>query len=522
MTLRDRTQELLDKRAKVQQMGGEDRIRRQHERGKLTARERIELLVDPDSFQEFGALASEWWDPWVNADGVITGFGKIDGRVVCIAAYDFTTFGGSIGPMGEKKVTRCREWALTQRVPMIWLVDSAGARINPQNRNPDDISEFANSGYLFFEQVQMSGVVPQIAAMVGPGAAGTAYVPGLADFVPMVEKNSSMALGGPPLVEAAVGEIIDEESLGGADVHNRHSGVADQMVASDRECIAMIRHYLSFMPQNCEQKPLRKPYTPRTAAEEMLPDSVLDLVPDNPRAAYDIKKLIRVIVDDKNDMLELKPHWAKNVVTVLARIGGYPVGILANNPIQLGGILDVNAADKSARFVNLCDAFNIPLVFLQDVPGFLIGSSMEKQGIIRHGAKMLYAVARATVPKLTVIVRKAYGAGYYVMNGKAFEPDLFVSWPIGEISVMGPEGLVNIAGNKALSAIEDPEQRVQMRKQMADMIRPYIDIFRVARRQDVDDVIDPRETRLILLRALELTQNKHIERPWRKHGVWPV
>jgi acetyl-CoA carboxylase carboxyltransferase component len=517
-SMRELAEELKEKREKYRQGGGPEKIERQHQRGKLTARERLEILLDPGSFFEIGILASEWWEPWVPADGVVTGFGTIDGRPVCVASYDFTVLGGSIGRYGEAKVTRLREWALKERIPMIWLIDSAGARIHPGNRDIDDVSEFADSGYLFKEQVIMSGVVPQIAAMVGPGAAGTAYIPGLADFVPMVEGKSSMALGGPPLVKAATGEDITEEELGGARMHNEISGVADQLVATDEECLKMVRHYLSFMPQNCLEKPPRKPYT-FIRDRELLPDKVLDLVPTNPRSAYDMMKLIKMIVDDPNDILEIKPLFARNIITCFGRIAGRAVGIVANNPKFLGGALDVDASDKAARFVNLCDAFNIPLVFLQDVPGFMVGSQVERQGIIRHGAKMLYAVARATVPKLTVIIRKAYGAGYYVMNGRAYDPDLIVSWPTGEISVMGPEGMVSIAGKKLFGGVEpDP----QVKEQIIEAIRQGIDIYRVARKAYVDDVIDPRETRIALAMGLLLTENKRVERPWRKHGVWPV
>ncbi len=517
-TMQERLAALEAKRATVREGGGADKVARQHDRGKLTARERVEKLVDPGTFFEIGTLASEWHEPWVAADGVVAGYGKVDGRICCIAAYDFTVLGGSIGPMGERKVTRLREWALRQRVPMIWMIDSAGARINPTGRDLDAISEFADSGYLFKEQVIMSGVVPQIAAMVGPGAAGTAYIPGLADFVPMVKGNSSMALGGPALVKAVTGEDVSEEDLGGAAIHNQHSGVADQMVDNDDECIAMIKLYLSYMPQNCEEPVALKPYD-FDPAKERLDDAILSIVPDNPRGAYDVKKVIKLLVDDPAEMLEMKPHWAKNLVTCFGRIGGRPVGFVANNPKFMGGILDVNSADKAARFVNLCDAFGIPLVFLQDVPGFLIGTKMEREGVIRHGAKMLYAVARATVPKLTVVLRKAYGAGYYVMNGKAYDPDLFVSWPGGEISVMGAEGMLGIAGKKIFGGMEpDPEVKAQM----IAMIQQGIDIERVARKQFVDEIVDPRDTRIVLAMALELTENKTVERPWRKHGVMPV
>jgi acetyl-CoA carboxylase carboxyltransferase component len=399
---------------------------------------------------------------------------------------------------------------------MVWLVDSGGARISDAGGFAGkEISTFADTGYLFREQVVMNGVVPQVAAMVGPGAAGTAYIPGLADFIPMVKGTSSIAIGGPYLVKSTVGEDISEEALGGSKIHNEISGVADQEYADDATCIAAIREYLSFFPSSSDQKPPRRPTNdPADRREEAL----LDLVPDEGRKAYDVRKVIGAIVDD-GKVFEIKPKWAKNMVTALARIDGWPVGIVANNPMYFGGILDVNSADKAARFINLCDAFNIPLLFLQDVPGFMVGSKVEQQGIIRHGAKMLYATSTATVPKFTVILRKAYGAGYYVMNGRAYEPDLFVAWPGAEISVMGAEGMVSIAAAKVLAASENPKET---QKVLADAIRPHINIYRVAALGMIDDVIDPRDTRPLLARALKLTQNKKVERPARRREISPV
>ena len=523
--MRAAVQELAKRRQAVLQMGGPERIERQHGRGKLTARERVAYLFDEGSFMEFGAHATfhvgaeEVKAVQAPADGVITGTGRINGRMVACAAYDFTVLGGSIGVVGETKVTRLREMALKSRIPIVWLIDSAGARIHPAGglNQAGTIAYFANSGYLFREQVHMSGVVPQVSAMVGPGAAGTAYIPGLADFVPMVRKTSSMALGGPPLVHAAVGETITEEELGGSRVHNEHSGVADQQYKTDQDCLDACKQWLGYFPQSSADRPPRLEYTAPEEGE-LIADDILDLMPDNPKGSYDMVKLIKMIVDE-DSVFQMKPKWARNLVTCLARIGGYSVGIVANNPRYLGGILDVDSSDKAARFVNLCDAYNIPLVFLQDVPGFIIGSKVEREGIIRHGAKMLFAVADATVPKLTVVVRKGYGAGYYVMGGRAYEPDLFVVWPTAEISVMGPEGMVSIAMAKALKNAPNPEV---MKKQMADMIRPHINIYKVAGHAFVDEVIDPRETRQVLLHALERTANKTVERPFRKKGVVPV
>jgi acetyl-CoA carboxylase carboxyltransferase component len=392
----------------------------------------------------------------------------------------------------------------------VWLLDSAGARIQEAVG-----SLFAGSGHLFREQVVMSGVVPQVAALMGPCAAGTAYIPGLADFVPMVKGRGSMALAGPHLVRAAVGEDVTQEELGGSRVHCRRSGVGDLEVADDEECIARIKQYLSFFPSHCEAPP------PVRASEDpvdRMDDELLDVLPDSNRQPYDMYEVIRRIVDD-GEWLDLKPQWARTIITCLARMGGRPVGIVASQPRQLGGILDNDSADKAARFVNLCNAFGIPLVFLVDVPGFMVGTKVEQAGIIRHGAKMLHAVANATVPKVTVVIRKAYGAGYYVMCGRAYEPELIVAWPSAEISVMGPEGAVEIVFRKQVEEAEDPAAK---KAELIAAYRQIIDVYIAARNDMIDDVIDPRETRPTIIRALEMAQGKRIERPWKRHGVVPV
>jgi acetyl-CoA carboxylase carboxyltransferase component len=515
-SLRSLVDDLHERRDEARRGGGEERIARQHEQDKLTARERLALLIDDGTFVELGIhgrphfsqRAMEGRD--APADGVITGYGKVDGRLVAVAAYDFTVMAGSMGMTGELKVSRLRELALGKRIPMVWLLDSAGARIQEAAG-----SLFAGSGHLFREEVIASGVVPQVAALMGPCAAGTAYIPGLADFVPMVKGRGSMALAGPHLTKAVTGEDVTQEELGGARVHTRVSGVADLEVDSDESCIAAIRSYLSFFPSNCEEAPPRREMgDPPERAEEDL----LDILPDSPRHPYDMYELIRRIVDD-GEWFDLKPRWARTIITCLARMGGRPVGIVANQPKHLGGILENDSADKAARFINLCDAYGVPLLFLMDVPGFMVGTKVEQAGIIRHGAKMLYAVSRATVPKVTVIVRKAYGAGYYVMCGKAYEPDLIVAWPSAEISVMGPEGAVNIIFRKQIEASEDPDAA---RAEMIEGIRKTIDPYIAAGNAMIDDVIDPRETRPIVIRALEMAQTKRVERPWKKHGVMPV
>ncbi|MBU8897526.1 acyl-CoA carboxylase subunit beta [Corallococcus sp. H22C18031201] len=526
MKMTERVEKLAEQRQRNEGMGGPERIERQHAKGKLTARERLKLLFDPGTFEEMGLLAAhlgnlpeEEDDKPSPADGVITGTGEIDGRPVAAAVYDFTVFGGSIGEIGERKVARLRDLALKNRIPIVWLVDSAGARLEASaGVDPRRIASFADTGYLFREQVVMSGVVPQVAAMVGPGAAGTAYIPGLADFVPMVKGTSSLAIGGPYLVESTVGEKVSEEELGGAKVHNELSGVADAEYPDDATCVAAVREYLGFFPSHCEEKPPRRPTSDPFDRRD---EDLLKIVPESPRQAFDIHKVILSLVDERK-FFPMKPRWARNVVTGLARIDGYPLGIVANNSMYLGGILDVNAADKAARFINLCDAFSIPLLFLQDVPGFMVGTKVEQQGIIRHGAKMMYAAASATVPKFTVVVRKGYGAGYYVMNGRAFEPDLLVAWPGAEIAVMGPEGMVSIAARKLLQSAESPEAAAALKKELSDGLRQHIRIERTAAMAMVDDVVDPRDTRRLLARALKRTANKQVERPFRRREISPV
>jgi acetyl-CoA carboxylase carboxyltransferase component len=514
--LRPLVEDLRARRAAARLGGGQERIARQHEQGKLTARERLERLIDAGTFTELGLHAGIHYsvrgleDKDAPADGVITGYGRVDGRLVAVAAYDFTVMAGSMGMTGELKVGRLRELALTKRIPFVWLLDSAGARIQEAVG-----SLFAGSGHLFREEVVASGVIPQVAALMGPCAAGTAYIPGLADFVPMVAGRGSMALAGPHLVRAAVGEDVTQEELGGSRVHCRQSGVGDLEVADDDECIARIKQYLSYFPAHCEEPP---PLRPTADPIDRMDEELLDVLPESNRKPYDMYDVIRRIVDD-GEWLDLKPQWARTIITCLARMGGRPVGIVANQPRRLGGILDNDSADKAARFVTLCDAFGIPLVFLVDVPGFMVGTKVEAAGIIRHGAKMLHAVAAATVPKVTVVIRKAYGAGYYVMNGRAYEPDLIVAWPSAEISVMGAEGAVEIVFRKLVEEAEDPPAK---RAELVAAYQDLIDVYRAARNDMIDDVIDPRETRPTVIRALEMAAGKRVERPWKKRGIIPV
>jgi acetyl-CoA carboxylase carboxyltransferase component len=514
--LRPLAEDLRARREQIRQGGGPDKIAAQHAQEKLTARERLALLLDEGTFVELGIHGRPHFSQRAMdgreapADGVITGYGKVDGRPVAVAAYDFTVMAGSMGMTGELKVGRVRELALTKRIPMIWLLDSAGARIQEAVG-----SLFAGSGHLFREEVVMSGVVPQVAALMGPCAAGTAYIPGLADFVPMVKGRGSMALAGPHLVRAAIGEDVTQEELGGSRVHARKSGVGDLEVADDPECIAAIKQYLSYFPSSCEDAP------PVVATDDPIDrgdQELLDVLPESNRQPYDMYEVIRRIVDG-GTYFDIKPQFAKTLITCLARFGGRPAGIVANQPKQLGGILDNDSSDKAARFINLCNAFGIPLVYLMDVPGFMVGTKVEAEGIIRHGAKFLYATANATVPKVTVVLRKAYGAGYYVMCGRAFEPDLIVAWPSAEISVMGAEGAVEIIFRKQVQEADDPAAK---RAELIANFRKIIDVYTAAGNDMVDDVIDPRETRAAICRALELSARKHVERPWKRGGVVPV
>jgi acetyl-CoA carboxylase carboxyltransferase component len=526
-----RISDLRSRRAKNLAMGGGEKIGKQHDRGKLTVRERIDLLFDKNTFVEFGLLANQQSasplagevarragggdqagrDFDAPADGVVTGHGLVDGRQAWVIAYDFTVMAGSMGAVGEQfKAARVRELALRYRKPIVWLLDSAGARIQEAAG-----STFAGTGYLFADQVVMSGVIPQVAAMLGPCSAGTAYIPGLADFVPMVKGTASMSLGGARLVKAATGEDVSDHDMGGSQVHCYESGVGDNEVADDGECIDMVRRFLSYLPSsNTEAAPFVETADPSDRSV----DGLEAIVPVNPRTAYDVRRVIKAVFD-RDSWFEVKPTWAKNIVVGLARAGGHAVGVIANQPMQKGGILDSDAADKAARFIRMCDAFNIALVYLVDVPGFLVGSQVEKGGIIRHGAKMLYATAEATVPKITVIMRKAYGAGYYVMCGKGYEPDLLVAWPLAEISVMGPEGAVNIIFNKQIEASLNPEET---RSQMIEAIRAQINPYLAAGWAMIDDVIDPAETRRVIIRGLEQARDKTVDRPWRKHGNIPV
>ncbi len=530
MSFEDSTKKLEAQKAAIKEMGGAEAVKRQHQAGKLTARERLDLLFDPGTFVELGILAHhqsthpDMAGRETPADGCITGYGKINGRLAACAAYDFTVMAGSIGYVQERKVDRLRELALRDKIPMVWLLDSAGARIQELAG-----SQFADFVKIIYDLVILSGFIAQVAALMGPCAAGTAYIPALSDFVPMVQGTSSMALAGPPLVKAVIGEDISMEDLGGSKIHCQISGVGDLEVPDDKECIRVIQKYLSFFPQNCEQRPERVlgitanddmafSEFESDQADEYVDPAIEQVLPDSSKKPYDMHHIIQHIVDRK-DFLEIKPDFAKNLIVGFGRICGFPMGLIANQPMVMGGVLDVDAADKGARFINLCDAFNIPLLFLQDVPGFMVGSKVERQGIIRHGAKMLYAVSQATVPKLTVVIRKAYGAGYYVMCGKGYEPDGIVAWPSAEISLMGAEGAVNILFRKQIEQAADPQGE---RKNLIEQYQKEISLERAAASAYIDDIISPRDTKRWILQTLECSANKNIPWPKKRHGVAPV
>ena len=516
MGYEEKIQELQSRRNIAKAMGGEKKIAEQHEKGKLNVRERLDLLFDEGTFREMGILASHQSQNSLMegkitpADGSIVGYGKIDGRVCCVIATDYTVMAGTIGTVGELKGDRAREWALKNRVPIVYLIDSAGARVNEAHG-----SAIIGGAGMFFEQSVMSGVVPQVCALMGPGAAGTAYLPALSDFTIMVKGTSHMSLAGPPLVKAVIGEVVTAEELGGSKIHCEVSGVADLEVENDVEAIEAVKKYLSYFPShNQGELPIKETTDPR---DRELTD-IVEKIPENNRV-WDMYTLIEAMVDEK-EYFDVKPKYARNMITCFARMGGRPVGIIANQSKFKGGTIDIDAADKAARFMMICNAYRIPLIFLVDNPAFLPGTNMERQGIIRHGAKMLHMVSIVTVPKLVIVVRKAYGGGMIVMSaGKRFQPDLLVAWPGAEISVTGAEGATDIIFGKEIAKAEDPvAYRNQKIQEFKRLTTPYLAASQVM----IDDVIHPAETRKILIEHLELTKNKNIERAWRVNSIMPV
>jgi methylmalonyl-CoA decarboxylase subunit alpha len=485
------------------------KLREQH---KLTARERLDLLLDKGTFIEDGLFANVLADE-LPADGVVTGLGTIDGRQVAVMANDPTVKAGSWGARTVEKIIRVQETAARIRVPLFYLVDSAGARITDQI---DMFPGRRHAGRIFFNEVQLSGQVPQICLLFGPSAAGGAYIPAFCDVVIMVEGNASMYLGSPRMVEVVVGEKVSLEELGGARMHCTESGCGDALVADDKEAIDFARAYFKFMPQRSGEKP--GPCTPKPPMSGS--KAISELVPDEAHRGYDMRKVIDALIDE-GSWVEIKKLFAKELLTGFARLDGQAIGIVANQPMQKGGVLFSDSADKAARFIWLCDAFEIPLLFLTDVPGFMIGTDVERRGIIRHGAKMISAVSEATVTKISVIVRKAYGAGLYAMAGPAFDSDCVIALPSAQIAVMGPEPAVNAVFYNKLAELPEAEKAAR-RKELEDEYREDIDLYKLAANLIVDDVVEPERLREVLIGRFKAYATRSSIRPDRKHGVPPI
>ena len=516
MTLQQKLEELRRRQVQAEQGGGAERRARQHAEGKLSARERLELLFDEGSFEETDKLVEHACHDFgmshqrIPGDGVVTGYGRINGRMAYAFAQDFTVFGGSLGRANATKICKIMDLALKVGAPIIGLNDSGGARIQ------EGVESLAGYADIFLRNTLASGVVPQISAILGPCAGGAVYSPAITDFILMVERSSYMFVTGPDVIKTVMHEEVTKEDLGGPRTHNTVSGVAHFMASDDSDCLALIRELLSFMPQNNrEDPPSLESSDPADRIEEEL-DRVVPAESDRP---YDIKEVIRRVVDD-GYLLEVQEHFAGNLVVGFARLGGASVGIVANQPAVLAGCLNIDAAVKGARFVRFCDAFNIPLVTFEDVPGFLPGTQQEFGGIIRHGAKLLFAFAEATVPKITVITRKAYGGAYCVMASKHIRTDVNYAYPTAEIAVMGPEGAVNIVYRRELEKAKDPEK---LRREKVEEFRerfanPYV----VAERGYIDEVIAPRDTRPKLISALRMLSTKSDLNPPKKHGNIPL
>jgi len=496
--------------------GGQERIDVQHAKHKLTARERLDLLLDKGSFHETDMFVEHrsvglgMENKKYLSDSVVTGWGTIDGRLVYVFSQDFTVFGGSLGEVHAAKICKIMDMALKNGAPLIGLNDSGGARIQ------EGVVGLGGYADLFLRNTLASGVIPQISAIMGPCAGGAVYSPALTDFIFMVKNTSNMFVTGPDVIKSVMHEEVSFETLGGAMTHNTISGVSHVAAESEADCLYLIRRLLSFLPQNN----MDDPPVVKSGDDPLRMDERLDtIVPDNPNKPYDMKQIIRMVVDN-GDIFEIHEHYAQNIIVGFARLGGRTVGIVANQPAVLAGALDINSSDKAARFIRFCDCFNIPIVTFEDVPGFLPGVAQEHGGIIRHGAKLLYAYCEATVPKITVITRKAYGGAYCVMSSKHIRGDVNFAWPSAEIAVMGPEGAVNVIFRKEIAEADDPEAK---RAELISLYReqfahPYI----AAARGFIDDVIEPRETRPRLINALEMLQNKRDTNPPKKHGNIPL
>ena len=514
--MKEKFKELHALKEKARLGGGEDKIKSQHDKGKLTARERIELLVDPDSFEEIGMFvkhrATDFGLDKINypGDGVVTGFAKIDGRPIALFSQDFTVFGGSLSETHAEKIVKLMKLAMKAGVPVVGLNDSGGARIQ------EGVISLGGYADIFLLNTLASGVIPQISVILGHCAGGAVYSPAITDFVFMARKTSHMFVTGPNVVKTVTHEDVTFEDLGGADTHATKSGVAHFIDDNEIETLLKVRKLLSYLPLNYKDQPA----TVQFDFESVKPEIKLEnIIPDNPNKPYDMKEIIYLLTDD-SEFLEVHQYYAENIICGFSRIGGKTVGIVANQPQILAGVLDINASVKSARFVRFCDAFNIPLLVLVDVPGFLPGTEQEWNGIIRHGAKLLYAFSEATVPKVTLITRKAYGGAYDVMNSKHIRGDFNFAWPTAELAVMGPKGAVQIIFKKDIDSSENPEKELE--NKLDEYIKKFANPYIAAERGFLDDIIEPKETKRILINTFELLKDKVDINPKKKHGNIPL
>ncbi len=516
MGLQENLQELARRNEEALQGGGLDRIKKHHEQGKLTARERAELLLDPGTFVELDRFKThrctdfEMEKKKTPGDGVVTGYGNVDGRQIFVFSQDFTVFGGSLSGAFSEKICKVMDLAMKTGCPVVGINDSGGARIQ------EGVVSLAGYGEIFLRNVLSSGVVPQISAIMGPCAGGAVYSPAMTDFIFMVENSSYMFITGPEVIKTVTHEEVTMQELGGAETHNGRSGVAHFSSPSERESIHAIRELLSFLPSNNTEDP---PIRPTSDDPNRRDEQLNALIPDNPNKPYDIKELIKGIVDEQY-FFEVQQDFARNIVVGFARIGGRPVGIVANQPAFLAGVLDIDASTKGGRFVRFCDCFNIPIVTFVDVPGFLPGTSQEYGGIIRHGAKLLYAYCEATVPKICVITRKAYGGAYVVMSSKVLRSDVNLAYPGAEIAVMGPDGAVNIIFRNAIEKATEPQ--AERERLVNEYRRTFATPFKAAELGYIDEIIMPADTRPHLIRALSMIQNKREKNPPKKHGNIPL
>src|SRR5674476_1565376 len=513
MSLAQKIFELFKRKEKIQTGGGQKAIDKQASMGKLTARERIKTLLDPNSFHEYDLFVEHMCKDFdmdkkmLAADGVITGTGTIYGYPVGIFAQDFTVAGGSLGLMHARKITKIMDHALKMRVPIIGINDSGGARIQ------EGVNSLAGYGEIFYRNTEASGVIPQLSVILGPCAGGAVYSPALTDFVFVVENISKMFITGPGVIKTVLGEEISMEELGGALVHSEITGNAHFYAKSEDECFEQIKKLITFIPWNNAQKARKFP-----VQEPLLKKSIEEIVPVDPHNPYDIRDIIKAVTDG-SDFFEIMEYFAKNIVIGFGRIQGNTVGFVANQPMYLAGVLDCDSSDKAARFIRYCNAFSIPIVTLEDMPGYLPGVDQEHAGVIRHGAKLLYAYSEATVPKVTIIIRKAYGGGYIAMNSRHLGADFVFAWPTAEIAVMGPEGAANIVFKKEIMEAEDEDAMRQQKVQ--EYIEKFANPFVAASKGYIDAVIEPSETRELLLHALEVSKNKDDHRPAKKHGIPP-